>query len=172
MKRCIQLLAICSSILMIGLAAPQAMAASYDWRNVAMTQGASDSNMRWAFNHIERNIDMLNHDQHDYNGNRARAVSLFQQARAQINLGLKYDNGREDVAPPAGTVRPDADMVYMVGQCASDANLNTVRRNIERIIDVLQHDNSDYGGHRVAALNLLAQGRAALRDAIQWDDNH
>jgi hypothetical protein len=172
MKRCMQLLAICSSVAMTCLGVAQVNAAPHDWRSVAMTQGASDSNMRWAYNHIERNIDMLQHDQHDYNGNRARAVSLFEQARDEITSGLKYDNGREDVPPTAGTVRPDADMVYMVGQCASDSNLNVVRRNIERIMDVLQHDNSDYGGHRVSALSLLTQGRTALKDAIQWDDAH
>jgi len=68
--------------------------------------------------------------------------------------------------------RPDAEMVYLRGDCASDINLNVVRRNIEHIMDVLQHDNGDYGGHRVAALRLLASGREMLKDAIQYDSTH
>jgi hypothetical protein len=170
MIRCMQLLALCSGLLMLTAGASQALTSPINRHSVAVSQGQSDSNMRWAFSYVGQNIDMLQHDQHDYNGNRARAVSLFQQARDQISLGLKYDQGRENAPPPAGSVRPD--MVYVRGECASNANLNVVRRNNERIIDVLQHDNPNYGGHRVAALKLLAQGQEALKDAIQWDASH
>jgi len=141
-------------------------------QRVAITQAQSDSNMRWAYNHIENNIEFLQNDRRDYGGYRVRAISLFQQARQQILLGLRYDNGREDVPPPAGFVRPDKDMVALRSDCASDANLNVVRRNVEHIIDVLQRDLGDYGGHRVKAISLLQQGRESLKDAIQYDDTH
>ena len=141
-------------------------------QRVAITQAQSDSNMRWAYNHTERNIDFLQNDQHDYGGYRVRAISLFRAARQQILLGLRFDNGREDVPPPAGFVRPDRDMVKLRPECASDANLNVVRRNIEHIIDVLQRDLGDYGGHRLKAITLLQQGREALKDAIQYDATH
>jgi len=62
--------------------------------------------------------------------------------------------------------------VTLRGDCASDFNLNVVRRNIERIIDLLQRDNSDYGGHRVAAIRKLDEGREMLKAAIAWDNTH
>lgn len=63
-------------------------------------------------------------------------------------------------------------MVFLRGQCASDVNLNVVRRNIERVIDVLQRDNRDYGGHRASALKLLGEGRKMLKAAIAFDSTH
>lgn len=141
-------------------------------QRVAITQARSDSNMRWALRQIERNIDMLENDRGDFGGFRVKAISQFQQARQQIILGLRFDNGREDLPPPAGFVRPDKDMVFVRSDCASDANLNVVRRNVERIIDVLQRDLPDFGGHRVKAISLLQQGRESLKDAIQFDDTH
>lgn len=53
---------------------------------------------------------------------------------------------------------------------ASDRSLLQVRRRLEVLIDQLQRDNHDYGGHRVAALNLLEQARAQLDAAIDYDN--
>jgi hypothetical protein len=136
---------------------------------VALSGRYSDSNMRWARRRIEQNIDMLQNDRRDYGGYRIRAIALMQEARRQITLGLAYDNGREDVAPPPGFVRPDRDMYFVRGERASDLNLALVRRNIDNIMDVLQRDNHDYGGHRVAALRLLAQSRQMLSRALAYD---
>lgn len=56
------------------------------------------------------------------------------------------------------------------GNRASDRSLLQVRRRLEVLIDQLQRDNHDYGGHRVAALNLLEQARAQLDAAIDYDN--
>jgi hypothetical protein len=155
------------------LAAPSlAAAAPLASHQLAMTQAQSDSNLQWARRRVEENIDMLNNDRGDFGGFRAKAIALFQQAREQLMLGLKFDAGRENRPQPEGLSRPDAEMRVLRGDCASDVNLNVVRRNVERIIDVLQRDRSDYGGHRIKAIALLNQGRAMLRDAIAFDDNH
>jgi hypothetical protein len=172
MKRCIQLMAAFSAVLMSLAGTAHVMAAPVGSHSPAITGRQSDSNLRWARRRVEENIDMLQHDRSDYGGYRVKALALFQQAREQLTLGLKFDNGREDVAPPAGFLRPDAQMVYLRGQCASDVNLNVVRRNIEHIMDVLQRDKGDYGGHRVAALRQLAAGREMLKDAINYDNTH
>ena len=172
MTRHILVRAALASVLTVLSAASFAMASPAGPQRVAITQGQSDSNMRWAFNHIERNIDFLQNDWHDYGGYRVKAISLFQQARQQILLGLRFDNGRGDVPPAAGFMRPDKDMNTLRPECASNANLNLVRRNIEHIIDVLQRDLGDYGSHRVKAISLLQQGRESLKDAIQFDDTH
>jgi len=172
MKRCIQLLAVLSGVLLSVAGTAQVMAAPNGSQALAVTGNQSDSNLGWARRRVEENLDMLQRDRHDYGGYRVRAIALFQQAREQLTLGLKFDTGRENLMSSRAVARPDAEMVYLRGDCASDINLNVVRRNIEHIMDVLQHDNGDYGGHRVAALRLLASGREMLKDAIQYDSTH
>jgi hypothetical protein len=172
MKRCIQLLAMLSGVLISLAGTAQVIAAPSGSYAIAATGGQSDSNLRWARRRVEENIDMLQHDRHDYGGYRVRAIALFQQAREQLTLGLRYDTSHENAMRQAVFARPDSQMVYLRGDCASDINLNVVRRNIEHIMDVLQRDNGDYGGHRVAALRILASGRQMLKDAVQWDNNH
>ena len=53
-------------------------------------------------------------------------------------------------------------------QCASNANLWHVHRRIEGAIDQLSHDQSDYGGHKAAALNDLTTARGELVAAEQY----
>ncbi len=55
------------------------------------------------------------------------------------------------------------------GERGSAVNLVVVRRRLERAIDNLQRDQRDYGGHRVAALNLMQQARGQLDAALQYD---
>ena len=51
----------------------------------------------------------------------------------------------------------------------SDQNLRVERRRIEGVIDQLQRDQHDYGGHRVRAIADLQQARAELDAALQYD---
>ena len=60
-------------------------------------------------------------------------------------------------------VRPDG---------ASDRNLRGVRHRLEGLIDQLQHDQSDYGGHRLKALADLQQARAEIVAALGDDRGH
>lgn len=53
----------------------------------------SDQNLRADIRRLERVIDMLQRDQHDYGGHRVQAIQLLQQARAQLNEGLQFDRG-------------------------------------------------------------------------------
>jgi hypothetical protein len=69
----------------------------------------------------------------------------------------------QTMAPnPNGTTRP-----YQRNEQHSNENIRRVRRHLEKVIDELQHDNHDYGGHRVQALQLLEQARQQLLDAEQ-----
>ena len=131
-----------------------------------MTDGRSDANLRWASRQVDQNIDMLQRDRRDYDGHRTRAIELFEQARQQLALGLAYDDDR---GYRATMPRLDDDPANLRGDGASDANLVAVRRNIEGIMDELARDNHDYGGHRVAALQLLAAGRQQLSAALAAD---
>ena len=44
----------------------------------------SDNSLRWARAHVERDIDMLQRDNRDYDGHRAKAIEAFQDSRNQI----------------------------------------------------------------------------------------
>ncbi len=128
----------------------------------------SDNNLRWARYRVEENLDMLQRDRHDYNGYRVRAIADMQAARTQILLGLGYDRNHDWAA-----ARPLAAAASAVGvDNRSDRNLLIVRRNVEHIIDVLQRDNHDYGGHRVAAIAALQRARQDIIVALRYDSRH
>lgn len=55
--------------------------------------------------------------------------------------------------------------------CASNSSLAHVHRRLDGAIDQLQHDQRDYGGHRVDAINDLQNARAQLVAAEQWAAN-
>jgi len=133
--------------------------------------GRSDANMRWAAARTERDIDFLQQDQRDYDGHRANAVADLQAARAQIGLGLAYDAGSESkIAALKAAMNRIAPGLR--GDCGSDSNLKNVRRDVEQTIDVLQRDNTDYGGHRIAAVGDLQQARQQIVAALIYDATH
>lgn len=57
-------------------------------------------------------------------------------------------------------------------QCASNQNMWHVHRRLDGAIDQLQHDDRDYGGHRVAAINELSTARQQLVAAEQISVQH
>ena len=61
---------------------------------------------------------------------------------------------------------------FMRGEYRSNKNVRFVRMRLERVIDMLQHDRHDYGGHREQALDLLQQARAQLLQAEQYEAAH
>lgn len=58
------------------------------------------------------------------------------------------------------------------GERGSARNLLYVRRRLEALIDQLQRDRHDYGGHRVDAVSAMQQARAQLDEAIEYDRAH
>lgn len=54
----------------------------------------------------------------------------------------------------------------------SNRNIHQIRKHLEHVIDELQHDQHDYAGHRVKALDLLNQARQELLLAEQSDTGH
>jgi len=52
--------------------------------------------------------------------------------------------------------------------CESVANLRQAHGQIDRAIDRLNHDDRDYGGHRVAAIHDLTDARSSLILAEQY----
>ena len=49
----------------------------------------------------------------------------------------------------------------------SNKNIREIRKHLDKVIDELQHDQHDYAGHRVKALDLLNQARQELLAAEQ-----
>jgi membrane protein implicated in regulation of membrane protease activity len=58
------------------------------------------------------------------------------------------------------------------GERGSAANIMRVRRRLETLIDQLQRDEHDYGGHRVAAIDAMQQARGQLDEALEYDRAH
>jgi len=126
----------------------------------------SDNNLRYARARVERDIDSLQRDQHDYNGHRVKAIGDLQNARNQLMTALTYDRNH-DYSAAAAPLMGDA-----YGSNRSDRNLAYVRQDVEQVIDMLQRDNTDYGGHRVDAIGDLQRSRAQLDEALEVDRYH
>ena len=58
------------------------------------------------------------------------------------------------------------------GEHPSAGNLQMSRRMVGRVIDRLNHDQHDYGGNRVRAIQALNQAREDLTQALQYDKAH
>jgi|SRR6516225_485597 hypothetical protein len=58
------------------------------------------------------------------------------------------------------------------GELGSARDIQHARKIVERIIDRLQTDQSDYGGHKGRAIGDLQQARSELDLALQWDSTH
>lgn len=146
--------------------------------SAAVPGGSSDANLRWARARVERDIDMLQRDNQDYGGHREQAIDDMQRARYQILLGLSHDRNHDNIYNPSifggsnGLSRGDAgnNGLNRGNDCnGSDANLRYVRRDVENVIDALQRDNTDYGGHRADAIRDLQQAREQIVDALVFD---
>lgn len=58
------------------------------------------------------------------------------------------------------------------GERGSVRNIRAVRVRLERLIDNLQRDRHDYGGHREQALDLMSKARNQLLQAEAYDGTH
>jgi hypothetical protein len=58
------------------------------------------------------------------------------------------------------------------GEIGSARNLVNVRSSLERLIDQLQHDQTDYDGYRVRAIEAMQRARADIVAALRWDATH
>ena len=75
-------------------------------------------------------------------------------------------------AAHAQTANPMPESSAARGEWGSNHSIAHVRQRLERVIDNLQRDQHDYGGHRVKALELCQQARAELLQAEQYEKAH
>jgi hypothetical protein len=76
------------------------------------------------------------------------------------------------MAAGAVTIGASATPASAEPQCQSNQNVWQVHRRIDGMIDQLQHDDRDYGGHRVAAIRDLSNARQQLVAAEQFAVRH
>ncbi len=110
-------------------------------------QGRSNQSIREAYGRVSELIDELGLDDRDYSGHRVAAIAQLNTAKSQLLEALK--------------VRRQTDR----SQGRSDASIQYANRAVERIIDNLQHDDSDYYGHRLAAIANLKTAQSDLQQA-------
>ena len=58
------------------------------------------------------------------------------------------------------------------GGQGSDRNIRMEMRRLEQVIDGLQRDRHDYGGHREQAIDLLQRARQQLEAGLDYDRSH
>lgn len=122
-----------------------------DEEDFMRSQAASDRNLAYVKRYLERAIDLLNRDRPDYGGFRVKAIHDLEAARDQIAAAQTQDVRGEN--PGVG----------------SDSNIRFTRAYIARGVDMLQHDRSDYNGHRVAAITAMQNADADLLAALRAD---
>jgi Flp pilus assembly protein TadB len=93
----------------------------------------------------------------------------FLATAAGVGAALASVSAALAAPAPVNTMAPTAAPTHhwMRGETRSNRNIRQVRRHLEHVIDELQHDQQDYAGHRVKALDLLNQARQELLLAEQ-----
>lgn len=84
---------------------------------------------------------------------------------AALALGVLFSAGPIAQAQPAPGPA-------MRGQGASNYNIRREKQRLERIIDALNKDDRDYGGHKANAMKLLQQARVELQAAVDYEAAH
>ena len=154
--------------------AVSALEAARDQLSAALTfvhgnGSGGDDNLRYSRLYLDRAVDMLQHDAHDYAGHRAAAVVDIQRAQADLASALEHDSDRDrDQVLPTRAMAGDEDLdtYYARHQFNSDQNISFVSRYVERAIDMLQKDQHDYAGFRAKAVSDLVAARQELSQAL------
>lgn len=138
------------------------------------SQYLSNTNLERIADRIQRQIVFLNHDARDYGGHRVNAIRDLQGAHDQLKVAEAYARSHGYGTPgmnpgPVGGPRPGG---WRRWEWQSDTNLSTVRAHLQQMIDRLQRDNRDYGGHRVAAVTDMQAAVNELGFALQYARSH
>ncbi|HEY5094617.1 MAG TPA: hypothetical protein VII69_05870 [Candidatus Eremiobacteraceae bacterium] len=120
---------------------------SADEATFERSQVNSDKNLTRVQNYLERAINMLSRDGNVYGGYRLKAISDLQAARNQLGTALTSVNPNQ----------------------SSDSNVRYSRAYIEHGIDMLQHDTTNYAGHRAAAVSAMQRADNDLLLALRAD---
>ncbi len=120
--------------------------------------------MKAARNNLNQAKGNLNKATADKGGHRNKALSLVNDAIAQVNKGIAYDrrNGREDFdeADLFGNSEPSSpDQPFM----------KKAKVNLEQALNNLQKATPDKGGHRNKAIDLVKDAINQVEKGIAFD---
>ncbi len=136
----------------------------------------SGHNLAHVHRRLDGVIDQLSHDQKDYGGHRVTAISDLQAARTEIETAeqsatTNKDQGAGCNSTTGHTGGSDQNWGRR-GQNGSNSNLTSARRKVERLIDEMQHDQSDYSGHKSAAIADMQRARQEIVAGEQFETGH
>ncbi|HKP39040.1 MAG TPA: hypothetical protein VJT71_19435 [Pyrinomonadaceae bacterium] len=107
--------------------------------------------MRAARADLQTAKNQLQQATRDKGGHRAKAVSLVNQAIAQVNAGIAFDRRHNH------TISAAADQPHMQAALAA---LESAKNNLERA-------SADKGGHRGRALDLVKDAISEVKKGIE-----
>ena len=111
-------------------------------------QGMSNENLRESRAHVLELIEELKLDNADYHGYRVQALDQLNGAKDQLMQALQFRNPSDR------------------GDAASDTSIRRAATACERISANLTADASDYGGHRLKAIDNVKQAHQLLQKAL------
>jgi hypothetical protein len=130
---------------------------------------SSEVNVTLISERLARQIANLQRDAHDYGGHRDAAIGILQNAQNELTAAAQF-------AAAHGYQMPSTSPITRGGgrrqQSQSDHSVQKAQEVVSRVITRLQKDSRDFGGHRVAAINLLNQAQGELTAGAQYAASH
>ncbi|GAC1441945.1 MAG: hypothetical protein NVS2B8_01860 [Vulcanimicrobiaceae bacterium] len=93
-----------------------------------------------------------------------RSIATLVLTIVGFGAGAFTASASAQTAPPGSNVAPD-----LRGERGSRHDIAHAERRVLRLIASLEHDQRDYGGHRVRAIALLRQAEGELQAAVRVD---
>jgi hypothetical protein len=114
--------------------------------------------MRAARTDLQTAKNQLQQAMHDKGGHRAKALSLVNQAIAQVNQGIAFD--RRHNHPSA----VDAEALFVAAP--DQPHMTAALAALESAKNNLEHATSDKGGHRGNAIELVKDAISEVKKGI------
>jgi hypothetical protein len=117
-------------------------------------------------------IQTLQRDQADYGGHRVRAIGHLRRAQRQLEASLNFAQAHNYAMPAGGAPHYDYPAWDRNNQSSSDQSLVMAQQHAQTWIGQLQADGADYGGHRMKAINAIAEAQQELGMAVGYAHAH
>jgi hypothetical protein len=120
--------------------------------------------------HTQKMIGNLQRDARDYGGHRVAAINALQNAANELNAAAQFAEAhgyQMPVQQPPRNPNP-----YRRPKVSSDTDMQKAQMATGHMIERLQSDSRDFGGHRAAAIDALRQANAELTAAVQFAAAH
>ena len=170
MKRRILLAAVGAAVLTVS---------AFGWPRAALAQTAaqqaqSNQSLDQIAARINQDISALNGDDTDYGGHRIAAIKQMQIAHNQIQAAEQYaathGKGANAANPGSAVAMAGGGVRRQQGQ--SDQNIAAVKTDLQAVLNQLNADSADYGGHKGNAATALGNAITELGKAQAYRQTH